>query len=191
MASERQPLTPDILEVAYRLGIFPMDCEGEILWFRPDPRAIIPLEGFRVSRSLRRSAKRFEITFDRAFREVMRACADRSSTWISEEFVEAYTGLFERGQAHSAEAWREGRLVGGVYGVALGRAFMAESMFHRESDAGKVALWKLVEKLRESNYLLLDVQIMTPHLRSLGAIEISAEEYARWLSEALEGEAWW
>lgn len=191
MVLKRPLLTADVLEMAYRQGIFPMDHEGEILWFIPDPRAIIPLEGFRVSRSLRRSAKRFDITFDRAFKEVMRACAERSSTWISEEFVEAYTALFNRGKAHSAESWREGRLVGGVYGVALGRAFMAESMFHRETDAGKVALWRLVERLREAGYLLLDVQVMTPHLRSLGAVEISAEEYLRRLSEALQGRACW
>lgn len=191
MTLGRHRLTAEMLESAYRMGIFPMDYEGEILWFRPDPRAVIPLEGFRVSRSLRRSAKRFLVTFDKAFREVMRACAERPSTWISEELVKAYTELFERGKAHSAEAWREGRLVGGVYGVAMGRAFMAESMFHRETDAGKVALWKLVERLREAGYILLDVQIMTPHLRSLGAIEISAEEYARRLSEALEGSSDW
>lgn len=184
-------LNADILEWAYRQGIFPMGYKGEVFWFCPDPRAILPLDGFRVSRSLRRSARKFDVTFDEAFVEVMRGCAERPSTWIGEEFIEAYSELFDRGRAHSVETWREGRLVGGVYGVALGRALMAESMFHRETDAGKVALWRLVERMQETGYVLLDVQMMTPHLRSLGAIEISAREYIGRLAEALQGTTSW
>jgi leucyl/phenylalanyl-tRNA--protein transferase len=184
---DRLRLTPELIEAAYRKGLFPMgEPSGRIAWFCPDPRAILPLDGFHVSRSLRRSAKRYEVTFDRAFRQVMLRCADREEgTWITPEFLEVYTELHRRGKGHSAEAWRDGRLVGGVYGVALGGAFMAESMFHSETDAGKVALWKLVEWLRARGFRLLDVQFYTPHLGSLGAIEIPARDYLARLEAAL------
>jgi leucyl/phenylalanyl-tRNA--protein transferase len=161
----------------------------EILWFRPDPRAIIPLDGFHVSRSLKRRLRLggFEIRIDTDFEGVMRACGDRpEGTWISEEFIEVYAALHRAGKAHSVEAWREGRLAGGCYGVALGGAFMAESMFHRETDASKVALAGLVSRLRDRRFTLLDVQYVTPHLASLGAVEISRREYERRLSEALK-----
>ena len=161
---------------------------GEILWFRPDPRAIIPLDGFHISRSLARTLRRgiFEVRVDTDFEGVMRGCADRpEGTWISERFVEVYGALHRAGKAHSVEAWRDGRLVGGAYGLALGGAFMAESMFHRETDASKVALAALVQRLWERNFTLLDVQYVTPHLESLGAIEISRREYERRLARAL------
>jgi leucyl/phenylalanyl-tRNA--protein transferase len=161
---------------------------GEVLWFRPDPRAIIPLDGFHVSRSLGRTLRRllFEIRVDTDFEGVMRACADRpEGTWISARFVEVYSALHRAGKAHSVEAWREGRLVGGVYGLALGGAFMAESMFHRETDTSKVALAALVGRLRERRFILLDVQYVTPHLESLGAVEITRREYERRLELAL------
>jgi leucyl/phenylalanyl-tRNA---protein transferase len=161
----------------------------EILWFRPDPRAIIPLDGFHVSRSLKRRLRLggFEIRIDTDFEGVMRACGDRpEGTWISEEFIEVYAALHRAGKAHSVEAWREGRLAGGCYGVALGGAFMAESMFHRETDASKVALAGLVSRLRERGFALLDVQYVTPHLASLGAVEISRREYERRLAQALK-----
>ena len=179
------------MEAAYRHGVFPMADEGsgEVLWFRPDPRAIIPLDGFHVSRSLKRRLRLggFEIRIDTDFEGVMRACGDRpEGTWISEEFIEVYAALHRAGQAHSVEAWREGRLVGGCYGVALGGAFMAESMFHRETDASKVALAGLVSRLGDRRFTLLDVQYVTPHLASLGAVEIPRREYERRLAEALK-----
>jgi len=184
-------LTPEGVEWAYRHGIFPMADErsGEVLWFRPDPRAIIPLDGFHVSRSLARTLKggRFEIRLDTDFEGVMRGCADRpEGSWIDERFVEVYGALHRAGKAHSVEAWREGRLAGGTYGVALGGAFMAESMFHRETDASKVALAALVERLGERGFTLLDVQYLTPHLASLGAVEISRREYEARLVRALQ-----
>jgi len=190
MSGRRLTLTPDGVELAYRHGIFPMAEEGsgEILWFRPDPRAIIPLDGFHISRSLARTLRRgiFEIRVDTDFEGVMRGCADRpEGTWISERFVEVYGALHRAGKAHSVEAWRDGRLVGGAYGLALGGAFMAESMFHRETDASKVALAALVGRLSERGFTVLDVQYMTPHLESLGAVEITRREYERRLERAL------
>lgn len=190
MSGRRLALTPEGVLLAYRHGIFPMADErsGEVLWFRPDPRAIIPLDGFHVSRSLARTLRRgrFEIRLDTDFEGVMRGCADRpEGTWISERFVEVYAALHRAGKGHSVEAWREGRLVGGVYGLALGGAFMAESMFHRETDASKVALAALVARLQEQGFLLLDVQYVTPHLESLGAVEITRREYERRLEQAL------
>jgi len=161
---------------------------GEVLWFRPDPRAVIPLDGFHVSRSLARTLRRgrFEVRVDTAFTTVMRGCADRpEGSWISERFVEVYGALHRAGKAHSVEAWRDRRLVGGVYGLALGGAFMAESMFHRETDASKVALAALVGRLRERGFTVLDVQYLTPHLESLGAVEITRREYERRLERAL------
>jgi leucyl/phenylalanyl-tRNA--protein transferase len=190
MSGRKLTLTAEGILLAYRHGIFPMADErsGEVLWFRPDPRAIIPLDGLHISRSLARTLRRglFEIRVDTDFEGVMRACADRpEGTWISERFVEVYGALHRAGQAHSVEAWRNGRLVGGTYGVALGGAFMAESMFHRETDASKVALAALVARLRERHFILLDVQYVTPHLESLGAIEITRREYERRLEQAL------
>ena len=190
MSGRRLTLTPDGVELAYRHGIFPMADEGsgEILWFRPDPRAIIPLDGFHISRSLTRTLRRgiFEVRVDTDFEGVMRGCADRpEGTWISERFVEVYGALHRAGKAHSVEAWRDGRLVGGAYGLALGGAFMAESMFHRETDASKVALTALVARLQERGFTLLDVQYVTPHLESLGAVDITRREYERRLERAL------
>src|SRR6266700_2144367 len=191
MAGRPLTLTPEGVELAYRHGIFPMADErsDDVLWFRPDPRAIIPLDGLHVSRSLARTIRRalFEIRIDTDFEGVMRGCADRpEGSWISERFIEVYGVLHRAGKAHSVEAWRDRRLVGGVYGLALGGAFMAESMFHRETDASKVALAALTSRLRERGFILLDVQYVTPHLASLGAVEISRREYERRLSEALK-----
>jgi leucyl/phenylalanyl-tRNA--protein transferase len=190
MSGRRLTLTPEGVLLAYAHGIFPMADErsDEVLWFKPDPRAIIPLDGFHVSRSLARTIKRaiFEIRVDTDFEGVMRGCADRpEGTWISERFVEVYAALHRAGKAHSVEAWREGRLVGGIYGVALGGAFMAESMFHVETDASKVALGALCSRLREQGFILLDVQYVTPHLERLGAVEITRREYERRLEQAL------
>jgi leucyl/phenylalanyl-tRNA--protein transferase len=187
----RLTFTPSGIELAYRNAIFPMYIEmtGEIHWFRPDPRTIIPLNGFHISRSLAKRIRqqRFELRINSDFEGVMRACADREEgSWITEEFIDVYGALHRQGKAHSVEAWRDGRLVGGTYGVALGGAFMAESMFHYETDASKMALAALVYHLNDRGYRLLDVQYLTPHLASLGAVEISGREYAKRLMAALE-----
>ena len=159
-----------------------------MLWFQPDPRAVIPLDGFHISRSLAKTLRQgvFAIRYNTDFLGVMRGCADREGgTWISREFFEVYGELHRQGKAHSVEAWRGGKLVGGTYGVALGGAFMAESMFHYETDASKVALFGLFQRLNERGFTLLDVQYLTPHLQSLGALEIPNDEYMNRLSGAL------
>jgi leucyl/phenylalanyl-tRNA--protein transferase len=174
---------------AYCRGLFPMHLStGELAWWSPDPRGVLPLDELRVTRSLAKSVRRFDVTIDRAFEEVMRECGDarRESGWITAEFVDTYTRLHELGWAHSVEVWREGSLVGGLYGVEIGGLFAGESMFHRERDASKVALVALVETLRGcGGDRLLDVQWSTDHLASLGVTEIPRREYLRRLSSAL------
>jgi len=182
-----------VLIAAYAQGIFPMSLGeeqgGEIGWFSPDPRGIIPIETFAIPKRLARVVRqrRFDVRFDTAFESVMRACAaDREEgTWISEEIVESYVAMHARGLAHSVECWREGRLVGGLYGVHLGSAFFGESMFHTETDASKVALVALVGRLKERGFTLLDTQWITPHLEQFGAIEIPKAEYLEQVSAAL------
>ena len=184
-------LVSPILLLAYSKGYFPMPHPdtGEIMWLSPDPRAVIPLDGFHVSRSLAKSLAKedFVVTVDQDFLGVMRGCGDRKETWITNEFLDAYGRLFQEGFAHSVEvrdaATRD--LIGGVYGVALRGAFFAESMFHRRTDASKIALKCLVDRLRAGGFVLLEVQFLTPHLASLGAVEIPAEEYHRKLDQAL------
>ena len=180
-------LDAGMLEAGYRAGRFPMGGQRTITWHRPVRRGIIPLEGFHVSRSLARvlSLGRFEATVNRDFEGVMRACAARRPTWIDERFIHAYGELHQGGKAHSVEVWVGGQLAGGVYGVSLGGAFFAESKFHRVRDMSKVALAKLVERLKDRGFLLLDVQYWTEHLGTLGAVEISAAEYETRLQEAL------
>jgi leucyl/phenylalanyl-tRNA--protein transferase len=183
-------IDPALLVRAYREGIFPMALDdGEIGWFSPDPRGVIPLETFHVPARLARVVRsaRFEIRIDTAFEAVMRACAERPNdgTWISEEIVESYLALHRLGLAHSVEVWRQGDLVGGLYGVSLGGAFFGESMFHRETDASKVALVALVERLKRRGFTLLDTQWVTEHLEQFGATEIPREEYLRRLAMAL------
>ena len=172
------------------MGYFPMPepDTGEIVFLRPDPRAILPLNGFHCSRSLKRvlNRRRFHISFDQAFEQVMKGCADREDTWITPDFLEGYCALFDRGIAHSLEVWDGTRLVGGVYGVAIGSAFFAESKFHLATDASKVGLYFLVEYLRASGFTLLEVQFLTPHLATLGAIEIADSEYLGLLKLAVE-----
>ncbi len=181
-------LSPDILLAAYTRGIFPMGGPyGEVSWYSPDPRTVLPLEAFHVPRTLRQRCRqgRFDLRIDADFSAVIHACADRKEgTWITGDIIEAYTRLHRLGHAHSVESWQADRLVGGLYGVALGGAFFGESMFHRVTDASKVALVHLVERLRERGYVLLDVQFTTPHLRRFGAIEIPRDEYLRRLDHA-------
>jgi leucyl/phenylalanyl-tRNA--protein transferase len=186
-----------VLLSGYANGWFPMAVEGgDIRWFSPDPRGVIPLDQFHVSRRLARLHRQghFEIAVNRDFGAVIRACAevdrdpDDPGSWISDEIIRSYCALHERGFAHSVEAWRDGRLVGGLYGVALGAAFFGESMFHRETDASKVALVALVERLRTNGFSLLDTQWVTPHLEQFGAIEIPKEEYLERLARAIEHE---
>ncbi len=193
MTTERDQesiLTPDLLISAYANGYFPMPHPEteEICWFHPDPRAVIPLDGFALSHSLRKTMRKvpFVLTIDQDFEGVLEGCADREETWINAEMKAAYVNLHKLGHAHSIEIWLDGRLVGGTYGLAIRGAFFAESMFHRETDASKVALFCLVEHLKASGMKLLEVQFLTPHLKSLGALEISAEEYMAKLAEAIK-----
>jgi leucyl/phenylalanyl-tRNA---protein transferase len=183
-------LAPGTLLAAYRGGLFPMRVGrgGPVAWWSPDPRGILPLDAFHESRSLRHSRRRFVVTVDTTFEEVMRACAEpgRPHGWIDDDFVDAYTALHRLGWAHSVEAWTpEATLVGGVYGVAIGGLFAAESMFHRVTDAGKAALAALVQLLRDGDASLLDVQWTTPHLSSLGAADVPRAKYLELLAHAV------
>ena len=185
----------ELLLAAYASGWFPMaDEEGVISWYSPDPRGIMPLETFHVPSRLQRVVRkaRVQVEIDTAFEEVMRSCAvaerepDETGTWISEEIIESYGALHAQGFAHSVEVRQDGALVGGLYGVALGGAFFGESMFHRVTDASKVALVALVDRLRSRGFILLDTQWVTPHLQQFGAIEIPRPEYLRLLEESLK-----
>jgi leucyl/phenylalanyl-tRNA--protein transferase len=186
-------LAPTLLVAAYEAGYFPMAMDdGQIRWYSPDPRGVLPLDGFHAPRRLLRTvrSRRFAISVDRAFREVMEACAaDREEgTWINGEILDSYCALHEHGLAHSVEVWDVGRLAGGLYGVSLNGAFFGESMFHRVADASKVALWALVERLRDRRFRLLDIQWLTPFLASCGAVEVSRDEYLETLAEALHSD---
>jgi leucyl/phenylalanyl-tRNA---protein transferase len=184
-------LDPDILEKAYRMGIFPWSSHPAVTWWCPDPRAIFELESFQISRSLRKSIRQSNWTFhlDRDFEGTMRRCAesttDRPTTWISEDFVASYCELHRRGLAHSVEVYEDDAPVGGLYGVAIGGFFGGESMFRRRSNASKAALAHLVSHLRTRGFGLLDAQVMNPHLASLGACEVSRAEFLRRLRSAL------
>lgn len=192
-------LSPDLLISAYTQGLFPMaERDGQIGWYAPNPRAIIPLERFHVPRRLARTVRNghFLVTADQAFPQVMRACAlprpGRETTWIGADFVDAYTALHRRGLAHSLETWQDGKLVGGLYGVALGGLFAGESMFSIVRDASKVALVYLVDILRRGGYVLLDTQfIVGNHMLQFGTIEIPRQEYQRRLAHALQVETRW
>ena len=187
--SKFDPMIPaELLVEAYRRGIFPMAMEnGEIGWFSPDPRAIIPLETFHVPHGLKRALRKelYQVRFDTCFEEVMRNCADRAETWISEEIIASYTHLHKLGIAHCVEAWHGDQLVGGLYGVSLGGAFFGESMFHRATDASKYALHALVQHLKSRGFTLLDTQWITPHLLTFGAIEIPRSRYMQLLASSL------
>lgn len=186
-------LTPEMLIAGYCQGVFPMaipEENNEIFWFEPEWRCVFPVETFSPSKTLRRLMKQgiFDITMDTAFRQVIEACAERPihERWISKEIIDTYSTLFSMGLAHSVEVWHHGNLAGGLYGVQLHRAFFGESMFHRKSNASKVALVYLIHYCREQNIILLDAQYATPHLISLGAVEIPKEAYLANLQLALE-----
>lgn len=181
-------LEPGTLLAAYRQGLFPMPFDRRrIGWWSPDPRGILPLDGLTVSKSLRRNLREFEVRFDTAFGEVMRRCSrpGQRESWIDARIISAYTALHELGWAHSVECWRDGHLVGGLYGVRINGLFAGESMFHEATDASKVALVALVEWLRATDGRLLDVQWTTDHLASLGVIAISRPEYLQRLQDSL------
>ena len=182
----------DLLLTAYASGWFPMSTDGVIRWYSPDPRGVLPLDAVHIPKRLARVARqgKFRIEIDKAFGEVIRACAadrdpDDPGTWIDDEIIESYTMLHERGIAHSVEAWVDNQLAGGLYGVAIRGAFFGESMFHRVTDASKVALIALVERLRARGYVLLDTQWVTPHLEQFGAVEIPRDDYLKLLDKSL------
>jgi len=187
-------LTPRLLLTAYASGVFPMAESAEsdeIFWFNPEKRGVMPLNGLHVSRSLRKAmrAQRFKVTANQCFSDVMAACADREETWINPEITALYTALHELGHAHSIEVWDESVLVGGLYGVSLGAAFFGESMFSYQSNTSKIALVGLVARLALGGFKLLDMQFITPHLASLGGVEIAREEYTTRLEAAVKRRA--
>jgi leucyl/phenylalanyl-tRNA---protein transferase len=185
----RQTIEPELLLRAYSLGWFPMGTgrRGRIEWFSPDPRGILPIESFHAPSRLKRVVRqsRFDVRTDTAFESVMRACAARDETWITEDILHTYVALHDLGLAHSVETWQDGVLVGGLYGVSMGGAFFGESMFHSVTDASKVALVALIERLRSRGFVLLDTQWVTPHLQQFGAIEIRRSDYLERLAAAL------
>ena len=196
MRRSRPAVIPaDLLVSAYTHGWFPMAGDDAVIrWYSPDPRGIIPLDSFHIPARLARvvRSRRFEVRIDESFSEVIRACAEAerhpedSGSWISDEIAESYRALHASGIAHSVETWRDGKLVGGLYGVAMGGAFFGESMFHRATDASKVALVALVDRLRQRGYRLLDTQWVTDHLVQFGAVEIRRAEYLKLLDESLQ-----
>ena len=185
----KQTIDPELLLRAYALGWFPMGTgrRGRIEWFSPDPRGILPIQTFHAPSRLHRVVRqsRFTIRIDTAFEAVMRACAHRDETWITEDIVASYVSLHRLGLAHSVETWQDDQLVGGLYGVALGGAFFGESMFHTATDASKVALVALVERLRDRGFVLLDTQWVTPHLAQFGGVEIPRADYLERLATAI------
>lgn len=184
-------VTPELLLQAYRAGVFPMAehrDDPEMFWVDPRKRGVFPLDGFRISRSLAKTLRRdaYRVTLNTAFGDVIDACADRSETWINHDIRVLYEELHHQGHAHSLEVWADDRLIGGVYGVAVGGAFCGESMFSRQRDASKIALAWLLDLLRRTGFVLFDTQFLTHHLASLGAIEITRAEYRAHLAQALQ-----
>ncbi|MBI1375268.1 MAG: leucyl/phenylalanyl-tRNA--protein transferase [Phycisphaera sp.] len=197
-------LTPQLLVAAYCQGVFPMARTRHsrgVEWFSPDPRAVLPLDGFRCSTNIRKKLRNgaFNVQHDTAFRDVITACSHprpgHPDTWINDDIVEAFTQLHHLGLAHSVEAWKDGELVGGLYGIALGGAFFGESMFHRPelggTDASKVCLAHLVDHLNDRGFTLLDAQINSPHMSQFGTVDIRRKDYLRRLEEALQIDATW
>lgn len=195
--SRDRSITPELLLRAYSIGMFPMSesaDDPELFWVEPDIRGIIPLDGFHVSKSLQKAIRKapFDIRFDTAFDQVVAKCAeaadDRPSTWINQTIRDLYSALHRLGHAHSVEAWQGDELVGGLYGVTLGSAYFGESMFSRRTNASKICLVHLVERLRERGFTLLDTQFTTEHLKTFGAVDIPKAEYGVLLDRAMESE---
>lgn len=187
-------LTPWLIRYAYEEGAFPMTMDdGSVEWFQPRRRALFPLDGIHVSRSLAKVIRKgeFEIRFDTCFEQVMRGCLRPDGNWISEDFIRVYTLIHYEGWGHCVECWQGEELVGGLYGIALGSCFCAESMFHRRTDASKVALWAIVKRCRDLGFTIFDAQIMNPHLKSLGAFEIPHSDYMVLLRDALGRQTDW
>lgn len=183
-----EELTSWLVRYGYCRGAFPMTDEGgRIQWYQPRKRAILPIEGMRLSRSMRRflSRRPFDVTFDSCFERVMRECRRPEANWINEDLIRVYTQIHMEGWGHSVECWRDAELVGGLYGIVIGGCFCAESMFHRATNASKVALYSAVERCRDLGFIMFDVQVLSPHLASLGAIEIDHAEYMCRLAKAL------
>lgn len=187
-AGECVELNPEFLLNAYSQGYFPMaDQDGSIGFYHPDPRAVFPLDKVRPGKHIRKVMRslNWHVTKDSCFEEVMRACAGREETWINGQMIKSYKKLHEMGAAHSIEVWLEGELVGGLYGVAIGAVFFGESMFNKVDDAAKIAFYSLVERLKDKGFVLLDSQFLNPFTESLGAAEISAEEFRFQLEKAV------
>lgn len=184
-------IPPELLLDFYRKGIFPMAVDGEVRLFSPNPRGIIPLDGFRIPHGTQKTLKdpAWKLKLNTAFREVMLGCAERDETWIDEGIFRSYTALHDLGHAHSIEIWRDGSLAGGLYGVQIGGVFFGESMFHRVPGASKVAICRLVEMMRAGGFLLLDTQWVTSHLEKFGAKEIARSEFLDLLDAALKTNA--
>ncbi len=188
-STSSQALPPGLLLEAYTMGLFPMAMEGgELGWFSPDPRGIIPIADFHIPHGLRKTLAKhpFSVTFNTAFKDVMLGCADRATTWINTAILDSYCTLHHGGHAHSVEIWQEGILVGGLYGVAMGGAFFGESMFSRAANTSKIALHALVTRLHTRGYTLLDTQWVTTHLQQFGSHEIPRTDYLRRLELALQ-----
>ncbi|MFZ4507848.1 MAG: leucyl/phenylalanyl-tRNA--protein transferase [Fimbriimonas sp.] len=187
-------LTPDLIAHAYQLGYFPMTVRRNIVgWYRPTVRALFPMSGIHVSSSLAKVIRqnRFEIRFDTSFEAVMWACMRPTDNWISEPLIRVFTEIHHEGWGHCCECWRDGQLVGGTYGIAQGTLFSAESMFHRETNGSKVALWAMINRCRELGFEVFDAQIMNPHLESLGAFEMPDADYQSVLKSCLAGQTAW
>ncbi len=189
LQSSLSHIKPEVLLAGYASGFFPMaePKNGEIRWFSPDPRGILPLDSFKISRSLHQTLRKnlFEIRYNTSFEEVIRACSGRGETWISEEIIQSYLALHRLGYGHSVEAWIGEKLAGGLYGVALGAAFFGESMFSRVRDSSKVALVHLVGRLKDRHFELLDTQFSTPHLSRFGVVDVSRDIYVKLLQSAV------
>jgi leucyl/phenylalanyl-tRNA---protein transferase len=198
VAVPQNELTPWLIRYAYSEGAFPMTMDdGSVEWFQPINRALFPIEGIHIGASMRKVLRKvsegqlFSITFDEGFEDVMKGCLRPGDNWISEEFIRVYTQIHLEGWGHSVEVWQEGQLVGGLYGIAIGSCFCAESMFHRATNASKVALWAMVERCRSLGFTIFDAQVMNPHLKSLGAYSMPHGEYLQLLRQALgETTAW-
>jgi len=190
----KELLTPFDIWSGYQAGAFPMgDDDGSVEWYQADPRALFPISGIHISQSMRKILERadFEVRFDSDFEATVRNCRRPSGNWINEEIIRIYTAIHFEGWAHSGEVWRDGRMVGGIYGLGLGGCFAAESMFHAETNMSKVALWAMVEKCRELGFTMFDAEVMNPHLLSLGAYDVPLDKYLAYFHEAQRVQTPW